>query len=197
MAINFDWYIGIDEVGRGPLAGPITICAMAFKDRKPLFLKGIKDSKKLTEEKRKNWKEKIEKEYDSGKILFSIKSSDHGAIDELGITESVNLAIKDALRELAIDPSTCKVLLDGGLRAPKEYIFQETIIKGDEKEHVIGAASIFAKIDRDAFMREQSVLYPEYGFDEHKGYGTSAHYKAIKKHGLCKIHRRSFLSGMI
>ena len=188
------WYIGIDEVGRGPLAGPITICAFATKERDPKFLRGIKDSKKLTEIKRKDWLKKITGEEKTGNVVFSVQSSDHGAIDDLGITEAVNLAIKEALKQLNIPPGSCNVLLDGGLKAPAEYIYQETIIKGDEKEKIIAAASIVAKVDRDSFMYEQAIKYPEYGFSEHKGYGTSAHYEAIKKHGLSKIHRRSFLS---
>ncbi len=194
---EFEWYVGIDEVGRGPLAGPVTVCAVALRSRNTPILRGIKDSKKLTEKKRREWVDRINSEIELGDIIFSLQSSDHGTIDELGITESINLAIKEALKEISLKPDTCKVLLDGGLKAPEKYPHQETIIRGDEKEQIIATASVLAKVHRDAFMCEQAILYPKYGFGEHKGYGTSAHYEAIKKYGPCKIHRRSFLGNFL
>ncbi len=194
---EFEWYVGIDEVGRGPLAGPVAVCAVAFNDRKIPFLKGIKDSKKLKEKERILWSEIIKQKKDAGDIIFSVQSCDSGTIDELGIVPSIELSILGALKEMDISFKSSMIFLDGGLRAPKEYLHQETIVKGDEKEPLISAASVVAKVYRDEFMTEQSFLYPEYGFSEHKGYGTSAHYEAIKKYGLCKIHRRSFLSNFL
>ncbi|HRY62696.1 MAG TPA: ribonuclease HII [Candidatus Paceibacterota bacterium] len=196
MDKKFEWYIGIDEVGRGPLAGPITICAAAFRDRKPRALSGIKDSKKLSGKQKGEWKKEIEKEKSSGRAVFCISSSDHLTIDDMGMTQATALAINEALDKLDLDPEKCLVLLDGGLKAPEKFIYQETIIKGDEKERVISAASIIAKIDRDSLMDKYSGKYPEYGFHLHKGYGTRAHYEALEKHGPCEIHRKSFLSSL-
>lgn len=190
---NYDWYIGIDEVGRGPLAGPVTICVAAFKEKRPRSLAGIKDSKKLSEKQRGVWRQKIEKEKEKGNALFFVCSSDNRTIDDDGLTKAIRDTIKIGLTKLNVNPNTCLVLLDGGLKAPIEYINQETIIKGDEKERIIAAASIVAKIDRDKVMVEFNTKYPEYGFHEHKGYGTHAHYEALKKHGACDIHRKIFL----
>lgn len=190
---NIKWYIGVDEVGRGPLAGPITVCAVAFKTRNPDSLSEIKDSKKLSEKRRGDWLLEIDNLKYSGDVCYGIASSDNNTIDNLGLTASINIAIKESLDALNIEPHECVVLLDGGLKAPSEYIFQETIIKGDEKESIIAAASIIAKVHRDNLITELSQVYPEYGFEKHKGYGTKLHYEAIAKHGASKIHRMSFL----
>lgn len=190
---DFEYYIGIDEVGRGPLAGPITICAAAFKTRAPEFLIGIKDSKKLTALKRESWLKKFKMAQEDGSAIFCLSSSSHKEIDGLGLTKAIKNAIKKGLEKLNLDPGKCLVLLDGGLKAPEEYIYQETIIRGDEKERVIAAASIIAKVSRDKLMQKYADKYPEYGFGQHKGYGTKSHYEALQKHGPCEIHRKSFL----
>lgn len=197
MDNNFNWYIGIDEVGRGPLAGPVTLCAVAFKTREMDVFNGIKDSKKLSEKKRVDWLEKIEIEKGNGNIFYSLSSSDNNIIDSKGISLAIKDAIKNCLIELNLEPQKCFVLLDGSLKAPVEYVYQETIIKGDEKEQIIGVASVIAKVKRDELLCEYSKKYPEYGMEKHKGYGTKAHYEAIKKHGLCGIHRRSYLRNVI
>lgn len=194
--LEFDWYIGIDEVGRGPLAGPVTVCAAAFRERKPRYLAGIKDSKKLSAKKRKKWLERFLIKEKDGEIKFAVSSVSSEKIDEIGIVSAVHLAIENCLAALPCDPAFCNVLLDGGIKAPKEYSYQETMIRGDEKERIIAAASIIAKIDRDALMTEFSKKFPEYGFEKHKGYGTRAHYEAIKKHGQCEIHRKSYLKDL-
>lgn len=191
---DFEYYVGIDEVGRGPLAGPVTICAAAFKVRAPKFLEGIKDSKKLTAKKREGWLKKFKIAQEEGSAIFCLASSDHTQIDVLGLTKAIKNAIEKGLKKLNLDPCKCLVLLDGGLKAPEEYIHQETIIKGDEKELVIAAASIVAKVSRDKVMIKYGEKYSEYGFDLHKGYGTKTHYEAIDKHGPCDIHRKSFLN---
>lgn len=190
---KFNYYIGIDEVGRGPLAGPVTLCAAVFPKRRLSCFDGIKDSKKLTEGKREEWLKKIDEEREGGRIFYAISSSSNKFIDKHGIVCAIKMAIKDCLEKLNLSPEKCFVLLDGSLSAPPEYVFQETIIKGDEKEQIIAVASVAAKVDRDHFMVGCADKFPEYHFDEHKGYGTKNHYEAIKKHGLCELHRRSYL----
>ncbi|HBM45914.1 MAG: Ribonuclease HII [Parcubacteria group bacterium GW2011_GWF2_38_76] len=191
--MKYRWYLGIDEVGRGPLAGPITICVAAFKTRKPKFLRGIRDSKKLTAQKREDWLNKIKIAKEEGNVLFCVSSTDNEQIDKVGITKATNLAIEKSLKKLKLEPCQCLVLLDGGLKAPIEYIYQETIIRGDDKERIISASSVIAKVNRDNIMIDYSKKYPQYNFHEHKGYGTRAHYEALKKYGKCQIHRISFL----
>lgn len=194
--MEYAWYIGIDEVGRGPLAGPVTLCAVAFRKRTIDIFNGVKDSKQLTEKKRGEWLKKIENEKQKGNIIYSLSSQNNKLIDHKGISLVIKDAIKNCLDELKLNPQESFVLLDGSLRAPEQYIYQETIIKGDEKEQIIGVASVIAKVNRDAFMCARALQYPEYGFERHKGYGTKSHYEAIIKHGLCEIHRRSYLKNM-
>jgi ribonuclease HII len=169
----------------------------AFKARKPKFLKGIKDSKQLTAQKREEWVNKLKTAGESEEILFCVSSTDNKQIDKVGLTKAVGLAIEKSLKKLNLEPCKCLVLLDGGLKAPTEYIYQETIIRGDEKERIISAASVIAKVDRDKVMVAYAKKYPGYKFHKHKGYGTKAHYEAIKKHGICNIHRRSFLKNIL
>lgn len=192
------YIVGIDEVGRGPLAGPVTLAACAFPvDFKlPAFDFKIKDSKKMSEEKRKEVYKVLYGLKQEGKICFSLSSVSHDLIDKYGLSACIKTAIKRCLAKLAIEPSNAEVLLDGGLKAPPEYENQQTIIKGDEKEEIIALASIIAKVCRDSVMCNLSKKYPEYDFHTHKGYGTKAHYAALEKYGPCEIHRRSFLKNI-
>ena len=190
--------IGIDEVGRGPLAGPVTLCACVVpSDFDFSVFMGIKDSKKLSEKKRVEWHAKIS-DLKTRKILdFAHASIPADEIDRMGIARAIEEAVRLCLTELALNPTEVEVRLDGALKAPREYARQKTIIKGDEKEPVISAASIMAKVVRDGYMTEVSATYPAYGFASHKGYGTAAHIRAIKERGASPIHRRSFLKNII
>lgn len=194
-AMEKTYIVGIDEVGRGPLAGPVTLAACAFPiDFKlPDFDFKIKDSKKMSEERRKEVYKVLYNLKREGKINFSLSSVSHDLIDKYGLSACIKLAIKRCLVKLEIESGNAKIFLDGGLYAPIEYVNQMTIVKGDEKEEVIALASIIAKVCRDSVMCNLSKKYPEYGFHIHKGYGTKAHYEALEKYGPCEIHRRSFL----
>ena len=181
--------IGIDEVGRGPIAGPVTVCACMISSDIAKKYKGIKDSKKLSEKKR----EEIFLEIQNS-VQYKVTSISAKEIDKKGIS----FCIKKALaKSISIFPTDTLVLLDGGLKAPKEYSKQKTIIKGDEKEVCIALASIIAKVTRDRYMRKMAQKHPEYGFEGHKGYGTRAHYLAIEKSGKSSLHRLSFLQKTI
>ena len=199
MTRNF--VIGIDEVGRGPLAGPITVAAVAAMGSTK-FLKNIKDSKKLSRVKREEWNEKIR-----GKCMYAISSVGPVVIDRIGISRAAKIAVARCLNKLTtrytLNPARSAggayrfgVVLDGGLYAPKTYAHQETIIKGDERHPLIAAASIVAKVHRDASMRRLHKEFPLYGFDHHKGYGTAMHRRLLKMHGPCSIHRRSFCANI-
>jgi ribonuclease HII len=212
------YIIGIDEAGRGPLAGPVSVgvCLVSAEmTRKSLLavaaksgLKKLNDSKKLSAKRREAWLEQMgemqktkggtEK---SSRLDFSVTLVSNKIIDERGLSFAIRKATSDSLKNLQkttkFKPSQCMVLLDGGLRAPAEFIFQKTIIKGDEKEFAISLASIAAKVIRDAHMKKMSKKYPAYGFEIHKGYGTARHIVAIKKEGITPAHRRSFLKNII
>jgi ribonuclease HII len=190
--------VGIDEVGRGPLAGPVTLCACKVAhDFDFEQFKGIKDSKKLSAKKREEWFLKISELKSLGKVDFAYSFISAKEIDEIGIAPAIKKALANCLHSLKLSHTSTQILLDGSLYAPKEFLIQETIIKGDEKVPLISAASIVAKVMRDRYMDEQGKLYPEYGFEKHKGYGTSAHIKAIKKLGITPIHRKSFLKNIV
>lgn len=194
--------IGIDEVGRGPVAGPVAVGALMVSEEKlkevTKMFEGFKDSKKLTPKKRNEWFENIKKAREDKLLDYKIIFVDNKEIDKNGIAPSIKACVNKSLKILQ-EPCSCGfneclVLLDGGLKAPKEYENQKTIIKGDEKELLIALASIVAKVTRDALMCKFAKDYPEYGFEKHKGYGTKNHMEAIKKFGMCEIHRKSFLS---
>ncbi len=187
------YLIGIDEVGRGPIAGPVAVGAFVFLEKKAsIFFKGVKESKQLSEEKREKWFSKIEEAREMGMVDFSVIFQSEKVIDSKGISFAIKKALELSLGELKINPKEALVLLDGGLKAPPEYVDQKTIIKGDTKEQVIALASICAKVLRDRKMRKWALKFKGYGFDIHKGYGTRKHYEAIRKYGLTAIHRRSF-----
>lgn len=178
---------GIDEAGRGPLAGPV--CAAAVVMPYGTIIDGVNDSKKLTEKKRELLFDTIKEK----SLSYGIAFSDEKEIDEVNILNATFLAMKRAVKSLKIQPDL--ILVDGN-RLPDFDIPAKAIIKGDSLSHSIACASILAKVTRDRLMKELSKKYPEYGFEKHKGYGTKAHYEAIKANGVCEIHRKTFLKNM-
>lgn len=193
VLMHAELLIGVDEAGRGPLAGPVAVGIVAVPpgfDVRAEF-PGITDSKLLGARKRENIFEAAALRAQQGDILFRVKFSAHTYIDRFGITRAVRKAAWRGIRELA-DASESTILLDGLLRAPKEY-FQRTITGGDLKVPVISLASVLAKVERDRLMERLSALYPQYGFEAHKGYATPEHRLALRRHGLCEIHRRTYL----
>ena len=190
--------VGVDEVGRGPLAGPVTVCVFAVKSGFDMhFLRGITDSKKLSRQKREHWSKKLHSARRKGDVFFAISSVSAREIDRIGIVKAVQVAIRTALRKLDLNPNKSEIFLDGSLKAPTKFLQQKTIIGGDRKNKLISAASVLAKVHRDAHMRRLASGYPMYGFDIHKGYGTQIHRKAIKKGGVCWEHRNSFCRNII
>jgi ribonuclease HII len=181
--------IGIDEVGRGPIAGPVTVCACMISSDIAKKYKGIKDSKKLSEKKREEIFSIIKNE-----VQYQVTSISAKEIDKKGISFCIKKALATSI---SIFPTDTLVLLDGGLKAPLEFKHQKTIIKGDEKEVCIAFASIIAKVTRDRYMQKMAKKHPQYGFEGHKGYGTKAHYLAIEKSGKSSLHRLSFLQKTI
>lgn len=191
--------VGVDEVGRGPLAGPVAVGVLVLKESQKRFRlfykKGetfLRDSKKLSEKQREEWFKIIGAERERGALDFSVSFISHTLIDKRGLAWALRIATARSLARLAISTDS-EIFLDGGLRAPSYFKNQQTIIKGDEKIPAIALASVVAKVLRDRLMIRLAKQYPQYGFGRHKGYGTAAHYDTIKKHGLCPIHRRSFL----
>jgi ribonuclease HII len=186
--------IGIDEVGRGPIAGPVALGAFVFlKKGASRIFAGVKESKQLREAQREEWFAKIVEAQKRGEVDYCVKFESEKVIDKRGLSWAIRSALAKTLKGLDLPVKDTKVLLDGGLKAPPEYLRQKTIIKGDEKEMVIALASICAKVLRDRKLIKLGRKYPEYGFEIHKGYGTKKHYEAMKKHGLLEEHRRSFV----
>ncbi|MCI5050756.1 MAG: ribonuclease HII [Candidatus Pacebacteria bacterium] len=193
---NYTYIVGIDEVGRGPLAGPVMVAAFCVpeKSQKKVLeeLEGITDSKKLTKKRREDYAAKIKSLEQDGLLKVSISAVSAKLIDQEGIVPAINSAVRSSLKKLNINPAEVFIYLDGGLRAPASYD-QETVIKGDSKIWQIGAASVIAKVLRDRKMIEYAKKYPEYGFEKHKGYGTKLHRENIQKYGICDIHRKSWI----
>lgn len=185
--------IGIDETGRGPLAGPVAVGLAAFPaDFDWSLAQGVRDSKQLTALQRDEWYQKMCAWSAGGLMYHKVVFSSSQSIDRRGIVPSVYSAIERGLKLLELGPRECEVRLDGTLKAPAYFLFQKTIIRGDESEPAISLAAIAAKVRRDRLMRRLAKMYPQYGFDIHKGYGTSGHREAIRQFGLCDMHRRSF-----
>jgi len=185
--------VGIDEAGRGPLAGPVAVGVVSISPNfNKNFFRGIKDSKKLSEKNREMWYAKALEARKRGLLKFSVSLVSEKVIDRKGITYATRLGIERSLRALKI-PKASHIFLDGGLRAPEKFSYQRTIIKGDEKKLIISLASIVAKVTRDRKMIQLSKKFPKYNFQKHKGYGTKEHMRAIKKYGPTKLHRKSFL----
>lgn len=183
---------GIDEVGRGPLAGPVSIGIVWIK--KDIDLKNkyplLNDSKKLSEKRREEIYELAKKDSD---IEYVVISSGADVIDQKGIEFAIRSAVERGCKKL---PEDTFVYLDGRLKAP-EIFKQETVVGGDAKIPAISLASIMAKVERDRYMKKMAQDYPEYGFHKHKGYGTKAHQEAIAECGFCELHRRSFCGRLI
>ena len=188
------YILGVDEAGRGPLAGPVAVAVIAVREGHPVLrkLRGVRDSKKLSERQREAWFAHIRNWSGQGSLRYAISFSSAGVIDKRGIVKAVAAALARAVRRLGVPPKKSRILLDGSLYAPSEFIFQKTIIGGDEKVRIIALASIVAKVMRDRRMKRLARKYPEYGFDVHKGYGSKAHIAHIRRHGLSDVHRQSF-----
>jgi len=174
---------GVDEAGRGPLAGPVVAAAVILDDLKPIA--GLADSKKLSERQR----ERLYDEICAKALCVSIAEASVAEIDELNILQATLLAMQRAVEQLRLKPA--KVLVDGN-QLPRLSMLAEAIVKGDAKVPAISAASILAKVYRDRWCVQYDAQYPQYGFAAHKGYGTAQHLSALREHGACPEHRRSF-----
>lgn len=175
---------GVDEAGRGPLAGPV--CAAAVILPPHVEIPGLNDSKKLSDKRRRELFPIIKEQA----LAYGIAFADHKEIDEINILQATYLAMERAISKLQIKPEAA--IIDGN-RAKDFGLPVETVVHGDSRSASIAAASILAKVTRDDYMLEQAKVYPQYGFEIHKGYGTKAHYAALEAHGACPIHRLSFL----
>ena len=179
---------GVDEAGRGPLAGPV--CAAAVILPQGLVIEGLNDSKKLSEKKREMLYDKVTE----NALAWSVAFASEAEIDEINILQATFLAMKRAVESLGIKADYA--LIDGN-RMPPLGIDGETVIKGDSLSMSIAAASIIAKVTRDRLMLEIDKEYPQYLFSQHKGYGTALHYEMLEKHGISPVHRRSFLKKLL
>lgn len=185
QAKGYTLIAGVDEVGRGPLAGPVVCAAVIMALEEDKLVVGVDDSKKLSAKKR----EDLAFEIKLRAIAYNIVEVSPEKIDEINILEATKLGMKEAVEGLAIRPDI--VLTDGNMKIDID-IPQQSIVKGDALSYSIGAASIVAKVFRDDMMDEYDEWFPEYKFFKNKGYGTAEHIQAIKEHGLCAIHRRTF-----
>ena len=186
--------LGVDEAGRGPLAGPVAVGVVAVPEGFDVAREfpGVADSKKLSEKKRETLFGALEARAAQGDARFAVEFESVETIDREGIVAAVRRALSRGVNALAPDAAIVRVQLDGALRAPPEYA-QETIVNGDELIPIISLASIAAKVSRDRLMLNLAAKHPQYGFEKHKGYGTNLHYEMLRKYGLCAIHRRSFI----
>lgn len=181
---GIEYICGIDEAGRGPLAGPVVVAAAIMP--KDSMIEGVNDSKKVSEKKRELLYEKITEEA----IAWGVGIIDQKEIDRINILNATKEGLTEAVKALAVRPD--RIIVDALNGIDTLGIPYTSIIKGDAKCYSIAAASIIAKVTRDRIMREWSEIYPQYGFEKHKGYGTKAHIEAIKEYGLCPLHRLSF-----
>ena len=187
------FFIGVDEVGRGPIAGPVAVGVVVIPVHFPRsFFKGIRDSKDLSEEMRLSWVEKTHNVSELG-LHYAVGFAGPEEIDARGIVPAVGEALSRALMGVKAKPSRSCMFLDGSLYGPARYVYQKTSVKGDEFEPVTSLASIVAKVNRDRYMCDLAEAHPGHGFEKHKGYGTSDHYAAIRELGLCSEHRKSFI----
>ncbi len=180
---------GIDEAGRGPLAGPVVVAAVIMP--KDSMIEGVNDSKKVSEKKREILYEKIIDEA----ISYGVGIIDQKEIDRINILNATKEGLTMAVQEL--NPMPDLIIVDALNKIDTLGIPYKSIIKGDAKCYSIAAASIIAKVTRDRIMRQWDEVYPQYGFSKHKGYGTSEHIKAIKEYGLCPLHRLSFVKNIV
>lgn len=179
---------GVDEAGRGPLAGPV--CAAAVVLKKDSYIEGVKDSKKLTEKKREELYDLIINEA----VAYSVCLIDEKRIDEINILNATHEAMNGAVNSLSTTPEF--VLIDGN-SIKNMSLPHACVVKGDAKCNSIGAASILAKVTRDRYLMKLHEKYPQYGFDKHKGYPTKLHYEMIEKHGILPVHRLSYLKKIL
>ena len=186
---GYNYICGIDEAGRGPLAGPVVVAAVIMP--KDSMIEGVNDSKKVSEKKREKLYELIIEEA----ISYSVGIVDQNEIDRINILNATKAGLTEAVRTLKVKPEL--ILVDALTNIDTCGVPYQSIIKGDAKSYSIAAASIIAKVTRDRIMREWDKVYPQYGFEKHKGYGTAAHISAIKENGLCPLHRLSFVKNII
>lgn len=206
---NMKLIIGIDEAGRGPLAGPVTVGVFGAEEKigkwllKNIFNSKLRDSKKLSPQKREEIYKKFLELKKDHKINFSVSHISNKIIDKIGISKAIQNGINKSLKKINLTPNPSPrirrgekekiyIRLDGLLKAPKEFKNQKTIIKGDEKDVFIACASIVAKVSRDKLMCRLAKKYPNYGFEIHKGYGTVLHRQLIQKNDLSSLHRTTF-----
>lgn len=180
---------GIDEAGRGPLAGPVVVAGVIMP--KDSMIEGVNDSKKVSEKKREMLYDKIIEEA----ISYSIAIIGQDVIDKINILQATKQGVTSVVKGLDVKPNL--IIIDALQNIDTAGVQYKSIIKGDAKCYSIGAASILAKVTRDRIMRQWDEVYPQYGFAKHKGYGTSAHIEAIKEYGLSPIHRKSFTKNFI
>jgi len=183
-----EFICGIDEAGRGPLSGPVVAGAVVLP--KGCHILYVNDSKKLSAKKREELFDVIMQEA----ISVGVGIISPARIDEINILQATYEAMREAIQKLTITPD---ILLNDAVTIPRIDIAQVPIIKGDAKSLTIGAASIIAKVTRDRMMIQYAEIFPEYGFEKHKGYGTAAHIQALKEYGPCPIHRRSFIKNFV
>lgn len=199
---DVDYIVGIDEAGRGPLAGPVSVGIVVVpisiykKVIKDFYKNGARDSKQMSEKKREEIFSKIKESAKVGDIKFLKVFSSAKMIDRNGISKCIKSSIESGLKKLDLNPEKTFIYLDGSLRAPGEF-FQKTIIKGDQKFTIISLASIVAKVTRDRYMVKISKKINQYNFEIHKGYGTVLHRESIKLHGLSELHRSSYCKNCI
>lgn len=187
--MGMEYVCGIDEAGRGPLAGPVVIASVIMPAHS--MIEGVNDSKKVTESKREKLYDIITQEA----ISYGIGIIYQDEIDEINILQATKKGLTEALKSMEVKPNV--ILVDALNGIDTLGIPYKSIIKGDAKSYSIAAASILAKVTRDRIMREWDKVYPEYGFAGHKGYGTAKHIEAIKKYGLTPIHRKTFCKNII
>ena len=180
---------GIDEAGRGPLAGPVVVAGVIMPQDS--IIEGVNDSKKVSEKKREILYDKIIEEC----ISYSVAIIDHNVIDEINILNATKQGVTEVVEGLKVKPDL--ILVDALTHINTKGIPYDSIIKGDAKCYSIAAASIIAKVTRDRIMRQWDEVYPQYGFISHKGYGTAKHIQAIKEYGICSIHRKTFTKNFI
>lgn len=190
--------LGVDEAGRGPLAGPVSVGVIAVEEGFDILaaFPGLNDSKQLSEKKRETLFELLQQAIRDGTVRATVTLSSAAMIDGKGIASTVQHGVWKGVQKLLPNPEDGKVWLDGSLKAPPEYE-QETVIGGDGIVPAIMLASIAAKVTRDRYMRKLDAAHPLYGFAVHKGYGTKVHREAIREHGACEAHRKSFLRNIL
>ena len=186
---GFEYLCGIDEAGRGPLAGPVVVAGVIMP--KDSMIEGVNDSKKVSEKKREKLYDVILEEA----ISYSVAVIGQDVIDEINILNATKQGVTKVVEELDVKPNL--ILVDALTHINTKGIPYDSIIKGDAKCYNIAAASIIAKVTRDRIMREWDEIYPQYGFINHKGYGTAKHIEAIKEYGPCPIHRKTFIKHFV